>query len=69
MRQRVITAVVALLIFIPIIIMGGIWVDIAALVLGIVAISEILVMKKKLLISPESIIAYLGVSVLILPDS
>jgi phosphatidate cytidylyltransferase len=68
-RQRVITAVVALLIFIPIIIMGGIWVDIAALVLGIVAISEILVMKKKLLISPESIIAYLGVSVLILPDS
>ncbi len=67
MRQRVITAIVALLIFIPIIIMGGIWIDIAALALGIVAISEILVMKKKLLISPESIIAYLGVCALILP--
>ncbi|WP_057823662.1 phosphatidate cytidylyltransferase [Lentilactobacillus sunkii] len=69
MKQRVITAVVALLIFIPIIVMGGIWVDIAALALGIVAISEILVMKKKLLISPESIIAYLGVCSLILPDA
>lgn len=69
MRQRVITAVVALLIFIPIIVMGGIWVDIAALALGIVAISEILVMKKKLLISPESVIAYLGVCSLILPNA
>lgn len=46
LRQRVITAIVALLIFIPIIIMGGIWIDIAALALGIVAISEILVMKR-----------------------
>lgn len=27
MRQRVITAVVALLIFIPIILLGGIWID------------------------------------------
>lgn len=47
MKQRVITAVVALIIFIPIIILGGLWIDIAALVLGIVAVSEILVMKKK----------------------
>lgn len=46
MKQRVITAIVALIIFIPIIILGHIWVDIAAMLLGIVAISEILVMKK-----------------------
>ena len=39
MRQRVITAVVALIIFIPIIIAGGIWVDIAAAVLGLIALS------------------------------
>ncbi|MFT8916027.1 phosphatidate cytidylyltransferase, partial [Lentilactobacillus hilgardii] len=69
MKQRVITAVVALIIFIPIIILGGLWIDIAALVLGIVAVSEILVMKKRILVSGESIIAYLGVSALILPDS
>lgn len=47
MRQRVITAVIALIIFIPIIIAGGVWVDIAASVLGLIALSEILVMRKK----------------------
>ncbi|EHO48545.1 phosphatidate cytidylyltransferase [Lentilactobacillus kisonensis] len=69
MRQRVITAVVALIIFIPIIILGHIWIDIAAMALGIVAVSEVLIMKKRILVSAESIIAYLGVSVLILPDT
>ncbi|WP_056978268.1 phosphatidate cytidylyltransferase [Lentilactobacillus senioris] len=69
MKQRVITAVVALIIFIPIILAGGIWIDIAAAVLGIVAISEILVMKKKLLISPEAIISYIGVLSIIAPES
>lgn len=67
MKQRVITAVIALIIFIPIIILGHIWLDIAALALGIVAVSEILVMKKRILVAGESIIAYLGVSALILP--
>lgn len=59
----------ALIIFIPIIIIGGTWIDVAALVLGIIGISEILVMKKKLLVSPESILSFLGVSVLIIPDA
>ena len=68
MRQRVITAVVALIIFIPIIVLGGIWIDIAGVALGVVAVSEILVMKKRILVSGESIIAYLGASALILPD-
>ena len=69
MKQRVITAVVALIIFIPIIVLGGVWIDIAAAVLGVVAISEILVMKKKLLVSAEAIVAYLGVLSLIVPSS
>ncbi len=69
MKQRVITAVVALIIFIPIIVLGHVWLDIAALALGIVAVSEILVMKKRILVAGESIIAYLGVSALILPDN
>ncbi|WP_353990276.1 phosphatidate cytidylyltransferase [Pediococcus argentinicus] len=60
MRQRVITAVVALLIFIPIIIMGGIWIEIAGLVLAGVAMSEVLMMKKIILISPEAIISIVG---------
>ena len=60
MRQRVITAVVALIIFIPIIVAGGIWVDIAAFALGLVALSEVLIMRKKLLVSPEAIISGIG---------
>ncbi len=69
MKQRVITAVIALIIFIPIIILGGVWIDIAALALGIVAMSEILIMKKRILVSGESVVAYLGVSALILPEN
>lgn len=68
MKQRVITAVIALIIFIPIIIAGGIWIDIAALVLGAVALSEVLIMKKKLLVSPEAILSGLAVLLLISPD-
>ncbi len=68
MKQRVITAVIALIIFIPIIIAGGIWIDIAALVLGAVALSEVLIMKKKLLVSPEAIFSGLAVLLLISPD-
>lgn len=68
MKQRVITAVVALLIFIPIIIMGGIWLDVAAAILGLVALGELLVMKKKLLVSPEAGISGLALLMVILPD-
>ncbi|PWG00727.1 phosphatidate cytidylyltransferase [Levilactobacillus bambusae] len=69
MKQRVTTAVVALLIFIPIIFAGHGWVDLAAIVLGLVAMSEILVMKKKLLVSPEAFISALGVIALIVPTT
>ena len=69
MKTRIITAVIALAIFIPLIIYGGWPLTIAALALGIVAISEVLVMKKMFVISFEAIISYLGVALLILPDS
>lgn len=67
MKQRVITAVIALIIFIPIIIAGGIWVDIAAFALGLVALSEVLIMRKKLLVSPEAIISGIGILLVIAP--
>jgi len=69
MKQRVITAVIALIIFIPIIIAGGVWIDIAAFALGLVALSEVLIMRKKLLVSPEAIISGLGILVVIAPTS
>lgn len=68
MRQRVITAVIALIIFIPIIIAGHIWVDIAAAALGLVALSEILVMRKKLIVSLEAVLSGIAVLLIILPD-
>ncbi|NLR10101.1 MULTISPECIES: phosphatidate cytidylyltransferase [Lactobacillaceae] len=68
MKQRVITAVVALIIFIPIIVAGHIWIDIAAFALGLVALSEALIMRKKLLVSPEAIISGLGTLLIIAPQ-
>lgn len=67
MKQRIITAIIALMVFIPVIFIGGILVDITAVVLGLVALSEVVIMRKKLLISMEAIIAFLGVVCLIIP--
>ncbi|WP_127848512.1 phosphatidate cytidylyltransferase [Lacticaseibacillus hulanensis] len=68
MKQRVITAVIALIIFIPILFWGGIWIDVAAAVLGLVAMSEIFIMRKKIIVSLEALVAGLGVLAMILPD-
>ena len=48
MKQRVITAVIALIIFLPLLYLGGIPFDILVTLMGIVAMSEFLIMKKKL---------------------
>ena len=69
MKTRVITAVIALIVFIPLIIVGSWPLMLAAIVLGMVAMSELLLMKKMFLISFEAIVSYLGVALLILPDS
>lgn len=69
MKQRVITAVIALAIFIPLIVYGGLPLTIAALVLGLVALDEILIMKKMLLVSFEAIISNLGLILLVVPDN
>ncbi|GLB46950.1 phosphatidate cytidylyltransferase [Philodulcilactobacillus myokoensis] len=67
MKKRVITAVVALMIFIPLLILGGIWLDITAFVLGMIALSEILIMKKQILVSIEAIISLIGTLFVIAP--
>lgn len=69
LKQRVITAVVALIIFIPIILLGGPFIEIAALVLAGVAMSEVLIMKKILLVSPEAILSILGTLFLVAPKT
>lgn len=69
LKQRVITAVVALIIFIPIVFLGGTLIEIAALALTVVAMSEVLIMKRILLVTPEAIISILGTLFLVAPKS
>ncbi|MHA8111221.1 phosphatidate cytidylyltransferase [Lactobacillaceae bacterium Melli_B4] len=68
MKQRVITAVVALCIFIPILLLGGIWLDALTIVMGLVALGEIMLMKKMIIVSPESTMIFLGGLFLIAPS-
>lgn len=69
MKTRVITAVVALAIFIPLLIVGSWPLTIAALALGVVAMSEVLVMKKIFVTSFAAFVSYIGVIFMILPES
>ena len=67
MRQRVITAVVALILFIPILYIGGIAVEVTAAVLAVVGVYEMFRMKGLNVISFEGILSALGVVFLVLP--
>lgn len=69
MKQRVITAVVALVIFIPLILVGKTPFNILVVAMGLVGTSELLMMKKKLLVSVEAIISYLLTAVFLVPDA
>ncbi|WP_461224295.1 phosphatidate cytidylyltransferase [Lacticaseibacillus suihuaensis] len=68
MRQRIITAVVALAIFIPILYQGGWWLEIAASALAVVGMSEIFIMRKRIIMSFDFLLAGLGVLLVTLPD-
>ena len=47
MKKRVISAVVALIIFVPLVILGGMWLKVAACVLGVLAMKEFLSLPHK----------------------
>ncbi|AQP53217.1 phosphatidate cytidylyltransferase [Vagococcus penaei] len=66
MRQRVITAVIALILFIPLIIIGGIPLQLVAALLGAVGVYELFNMKGLELKSFEGVLALLAVIFLIL---
>ncbi|KRK11337.1 phosphatidate cytidylyltransferase [Ligilactobacillus pobuzihii E100301 = KCTC 13174] len=59
----------ALVIFIPLIFVGGMPFDILVVAMGLVAASELLMMKKKLLVSFEAIISYLLTAVFLVPSA
>ena len=66
MKQRVITAIVALILFIPIVLMGGIWIDVLVCAFAAVGISEIFIMKKQIIVSWDFILALLATLTMVL---
>lgn len=68
MKQRIITAVVALIIFIPLLFLGGLWLEVAACALAVIALSEVFIMRKRIILSPDFLIAALGVLAVTVPD-
>lgn len=69
MKQRVITAIVALILFIPIILLGGLWIDWLTVALAAVGISEVFLMKKQLLVSVDFLLALLATLTWTVPDA
>lgn len=69
MKTRVLTAIVALIIFVPLLVIGHTPLLILTLVLGIIGISEILRMKHRFFVSAEAMISFIGVVVIILPNN
>lgn len=69
MRQRVITAVVALILFIPLIVIGKMPLQVVMAMLGGIAVFELFRMKGLDTKSTEGILAIVGTVLLILPRS
>ncbi len=69
MKQRTITAIVALILFIPIVLLGGLWMDWLTVAFAVVGISEIFLMKKQILISIDFVLALLATLVWVVPDA
>jgi phosphatidate cytidylyltransferase len=67
MKQRVITAIVALALFIPTIIIGGWWLQVVIAALAVIAVSEVVQMRRMLLVTFGAILAMVGVAVMTLP--
>lgn len=67
MRQRVITAVIALALFIPVIWVGGMLLEAVAAVLAVIAVYELFRMKGLTILSFEGIVSALGAVFLVLP--
>ena len=69
MNQRVITAVIALILFIPIVYIGGLWMDWLTVAFAAVGISEIFLMKKQILVSIDFLLALLATLTWTVPDA
>ncbi|RMC50895.1 phosphatidate cytidylyltransferase [Lactobacillus sp. ESL0225] len=69
MKQRVITAIIALILFIPIVWAGGLWMDWLTVAFAAIGISEIFLMKKQILVSVNFVLALLATITWAIPDT
>lgn len=69
MRKRVITAVVALAIFLPIVYSGGIAIELLAAAMTVVGVYELFRMRGLTVISFEGVLSLLGALILVLPKN
>lgn len=67
MKQRVITAIIALAVFIPILIVGGWAIEVTAAVLAVVGVYELFKMKGLTIASFSGVVSALAALVLVLP--
>lgn len=68
MKERFISAIIALVLFVPIVIWGGIPITILAYVMATIGLFELFRMRKKSLLSGNGIIAILLLWLLLLPE-
>lgn len=67
MRTRVLTAVIALILFVPFVVIGGFPLSLVMAALSLIAMGEILYMKNRSIVSPEALIAFILVAYLSFP--
>ncbi|MBC1521132.1 phosphatidate cytidylyltransferase [Listeria aquatica] len=69
MKTRIITAIVALIIFIPFVVIGGVTFELISILLASIAVYEILVMTKQSLFSVNGIVTMLLTWLVVVPEN
>ena len=67
MKQRILTAIVALVLFVPLVVMGGLPFTIAVYVIATIGLYELLRMREIQLFSIEGILTWVALAILLMP--
>ncbi|MCQ2569746.1 MAG: phosphatidate cytidylyltransferase [Limosilactobacillus sp.] len=68
MKTRIITAIIALAVFIPLILIGKLPLTIFALILALIGMSELIAMKKLYMVSFAAAVSFIGTIIVAMPD-
>ncbi len=69
MKQRILTAIVALVLFVPLVVMGGLPFTIAVYVIATIGLYELLRMRDIQLFSIEGIFTWIALAILLMPTA